>query len=48
MALFKSVRPGLHPSGLGDLLESGVEIEQGMGEARLDVEKSLEYLLFHH
>ncbi len=45
VVLFDQIRPRLGNGGLQDILEAGVHIDQDMGDARLDVLKSLNYLL---
>ncbi len=48
IVLFRQASPHGISGELGDVLESGVPIDQDMGDARLDVAKSLTYLLSHH
>ena len=45
--LMKSLRPGMGYSDFKDALDAGIEIEQGMGDARLALLKSFRYLQKH-
>ena len=48
VALMKQVKPHLHGSDISDYLESGVHIDQGMGDARLDLVMLLTACLTYH
>jgi subtilisin family serine protease len=43
--LMRQVRPGAPPSTIKEALDHGVKIEQEMGDARLDLVRSLQYLM---
>jgi subtilisin family serine protease len=45
VSLFQGVRPGMEMGKLLDALDKGKEVEAGMGDARLDLWRSLTYLL---
>jgi len=41
VTLMRQLQPRLHSSAVSDCLEAGVQIDQGMGDARLDLVRSL-------
>jgi subtilisin family serine protease len=45
VTLMRTVAPKLHSDSLGDVLEHGAHIDQGMGDARLDLVDALTYCL---
>ena len=45
--VMRTLRPHLQYDDLQDVLETGVPIDQGMGDARFDLLRSLRYLLTH-